>query len=151
MNSDLTRNYLNGTIPSEWASLPLVNVYAIIFLSLSCTYTWQLMLFTSPNQDVDLFLFFLFLDGDEKLICYCYWKMESTSHIDDKSKCIGYFIFFSIFFFWVEMHLTYIWFLFQLPLWKQANGCNPKSCCKHFYSCRFVSLLCFQSFLALQF
>ncbi|KAH9723390.1 putative leucine-rich repeat receptor-like serine/threonine-protein kinase [Citrus sinensis] len=30
MNSDLTRNYLNGTLPLEWASLPLVNISLLV-------------------------------------------------------------------------------------------------------------------------
>lgn len=107
MNSDLTRNYLNGTIPSEWASLPLVNVYAIIFLSLSCTYTWQLMLFTSPNQDVDLFLFLFYFWMETRnlsAIVIGKWKAQATLMTNQRAWAILFF--FSIFFFWVEMHLT---------------------------------------------
>ena len=40
--SDLTRNYLNGTIPKEWGSLNLVNMYitvSLLFLHFSADFS----------------------------------------------------------------------------------------------------------------
>lgn len=54
VNSDLTRNYLNGTLPLEWASLPLVNMYALFSPPLIRHSYMKILIFISENADLHM-------------------------------------------------------------------------------------------------